>query len=164
MLRGHFEGAVVIDLFAGVGTMGLEALSQGATSVLMVEQDRRIFKLLERNVQTLDCADRADLLCGDALGAVALLRAPRPVHVCFVDPPFAMMQDALLRERILTQIQEAGELLDPDGYVVLRTPLNPDRVPHDVPGLDGPEVHAHGKAHYVCLYSPQPKERDDECA
>jgi len=164
MLRGHFEGVAVIDLFAGVGTMGLEAISQGAASVLMVEQDRRIFNLLERNVQELDCADRADLLCGDALGAMALLRAPRPVHVCFVDPPFAMMEDEALRQRILDQVQEAGQLLDPSGFVVLRTPLDPDRVLHSVPGLDGPEVHAHGKNHFVCLYALPPEEADDGCA
>ena len=164
MLRGHFEGVAVIDLFAGVGTMGLEAISQGAASVLMVEQDRRIFNLLERNVQELDCADRADLLCGDALGAVALLRAPRPVHICFVDPPFAMMEDEALRNRILRQIQEAGQLLDPDGYVVLRTPLDPGRVSHAVAGLDGPEIHGHGKNHFVCLYAPQREDRPDGCA
>src|SRR5262245_15938357 len=42
LLRGWFEGATVIDLFAGVGTMGLEAVSRGAARVFMVERDRHI--------------------------------------------------------------------------------------------------------------------------
>ena len=160
MLRGHLEGATVVDLFAGVGTMGLEAVSRGAAQVLMVEQDRRIFALLQRNVETLDCADRVDLLQGDALGAVALLRAPRTIDLLFVDPPFAMMEDEHLRERVLTQLKAAAGQLAPTGFIVLRTPVDPGRVAHEVEGLDGPEIHEHGRNHFVCLYA-LPREATD---
>jgi len=164
MLRGHFEGASVVDLFAGVGTIGLEALSRGASRVLMVEQDRRIFKLLQQNVDELGCADRADLLQGDALGPVALLRAPRPINLLFVDPPFEMMHDESQRERIFAQITQSAPLLAPGGFVVLRTPLRPDRIPHAIPSMNGPEVHAHGHQHTVCLYAAeQPKVEPHGC-
>ena len=143
-----------MDLFAGVGTVGLEMVSRGAASVLMVEQDRRIFSLLEQNVATLDCQDRIDLLRGDALGTVALLRAPRPIHLLFVDPPYAMMEDEGLRGRVLTQIRQALPLLDPKAFVVLRTGVDPGRTSHAIAGLDGPEIHSHGRGHYVCLYAP----------
>ncbi|MGY8757092.1 MAG: RsmD family RNA methyltransferase, partial [Phycisphaerales bacterium] len=49
-LRGHLNGSIVLDLFAGVGTMGLEAVSRGASTVVMVEKDRKIFELLEQNI------------------------------------------------------------------------------------------------------------------
>jgi len=154
MLRGHFEDALVVDLFAGVGTIGLEAVSRGASRVLMVEQDRRIFTLLQQNVEDLGCSDRADLLQGDALGPVALLRAPRPIDLLFVDPPFAMMQDEGARGRVFTQISQAAPLMSPTGFVVLRTPFRPKHIPHDISAMDGPEVREFGYQHTVCLYTP----------
>src|SRR5690606_7638589 len=79
LLRGWFDEANVLDLFAGVGTMGLEAVSRGAANVLLVEQNRKVFKLLEENIRQLGCGDRAVAMLGDALGSICLLRAPRPV-------------------------------------------------------------------------------------
>jgi 16S rRNA (guanine966-N2)-methyltransferase len=58
-LRGHINEGIVLDLFAGVGTMGLEAASRGAKEVVLVEQDRKIFAMLENNIATLDCKDTA---------------------------------------------------------------------------------------------------------
>ncbi len=161
VLRGHCEGANVVDLFAGVGTIGLEAISRGAASVLMVEQDRKVFGLLEQNVRDLQCQDRADLLKGDALGPVALLRAPRPINLLFIDPPFAMMEDEGMRARVLRQIDQASSLLDPGGFVILRTPLDPHRVDHTVRTLAGPEIHDHGTHHQVCLYAHRQDAGDD---
>jgi 16S rRNA (guanine966-N2)-methyltransferase len=163
VLRGHYQGALVVDLFAGVGTMGLEAVSRGASRVLMVEQDRRIFNLLQQNVQDLQCEDRADLLQGDALGPVALLRAPRPIDLLFIDPPFAMMEDDATRARIFGQIEQAASLMAPTGFVVLRTPLQPNQVSHVVPGYDGPEVHSHGHRQTVCLYATTANDNEATC-
>ncbi|MBG80063.1 MAG: 16S rRNA (guanine(966)-N(2))-methyltransferase RsmD [Phycisphaerae bacterium] len=155
ILRGHIEGANVLDLFAGVGSMGLESLSRGAERVLMVEQDRRIFKLLESNVEMLGCGDRADLLCGDALGSVAILRAPRPIRVAFVDPPFKMMEAENTRNRVLEQVQRLAPLLAEDAIIVLRTPVDPNEVDLRIEGLAGPEAHRHRKNHEVMLYGPE---------
>jgi len=155
ILRGHLEGARVLDLFAGVGTMGIEAISRGATEVLMVEQDRRIFSLLQQNVEELGCTAEADLLRGDALASVALLRSPRPLDIVFVDPPFALMRTEAGRQRVLDQIGRAAGLLDPEALVVLRTPLDANRTPHEVPQMAGPEVRDHGRHHQVLLYAPQ---------
>ena len=58
-LRGHIQGGNVLDLFAGVGTMGFESVSRGAEHVVMVEQDRKIFALLEENLASLQCGDTA---------------------------------------------------------------------------------------------------------
>ena len=156
ILRGHLDGAHVLDLFAGVGTMGLEAISRGAASVLFVEQDRRIFSLLKSNVETLGCQDQADLLCGDALGSVAILRAPRPVRIVFIDPPFAMMEQGPTRQRVLSQLNRVATVLADDALVVLRSPVDPAVVDLTVETLRGPEAHRHRKNHEVLLYGPRP--------
>lgn len=153
ILRGHCEGAKVLDLFAGVGTMGLEALSRGASEVLMVEQDRHIYGMLEQNVKDLGCEDTADTLRGDALGAVSLLRSPRPIDLLFVDPPYAMMQDGRSRERILAQIARAADLLAPTALVVLRTPVDANEISHAIEPLDGPEIRTYQRNHHVLIYA-----------
>ncbi|MEE2907835.1 MAG: 16S rRNA (guanine(966)-N(2))-methyltransferase RsmD [Planctomycetota bacterium] len=155
ILRGHIEDSNVLDLFAGVGSMGLEAVSRGAAQVLMVEQDRRIYNLLKANVEDLGCQDRVDLLCGDALGSVAVLRSPRPVKVVFIDPPFKMMEQEATRSRVLAQIQRVEPLLTEDAIVVLRSPLGPEEINLDIPGLNGPEVRTFRRQHQVLLYGPQ---------
>lgn len=83
--RIDFDGIAVLDLYAGSGALGLEALSRGASSVLFVESDRRAAAVIEMNIATLG-----------ARGA-AVRRAPvdkvlqstgRPVDLVFADPPY----------------------------------------------------------------------------
>ena len=153
ILRGHIEGNGVLDVFAGVGTMGLEAVSRGASHVVLIEQDARVHATLKRNIELLDCQETAEAVRGDALSSTPLLRAPRPLHVIFLDPPYAMMRDDRLRGRVLEQAAVLGALLEPGGWLVLRSPLNPRDVEHPVDGLDGPEVRTYQKQHAVLFYT-----------
>lgn len=121
-LRGHFEDATVFDGFSGVGTIGLEALSRGASRVVLVERDREIASILRQNVETLGVVDRTEIFIGDALGAGALARCPRPVHLVFFDPPYPIMREPLGYRRVMDQFSRLVELLDDTGFAVLRTP------------------------------------------
>ncbi|GJQ29130.1 MAG: hypothetical protein HBSAPP03_10140 [Phycisphaerae bacterium] len=122
LLRGHCEGAAVLDAFSGVGSIGLECVSRGALRVVMVEQDKRVAEFLRRNVEALGVGDRCDVVVGDALGAGALARCPRPLHLAFFDPPYALMEDAVGFARVMGQVSRAIALLDDTGFVVLRVP------------------------------------------
>lgn len=122
LLRGHFEDAAVLDAFSGVGSIGLECASRGAARVIMVEQDKHVAEYLRRNVESLGVADRCDVVVGDALGAGALARCPRPLHLAFFDPPYALMEEAVGFARVMGQLSRAIELLDDTGFAVLRTP------------------------------------------
>ncbi len=122
MLRGHCEGASVFDGFAGTGAVGLEALSRGAARCVFVEQDKTIAGVLARNIELLGVGDRAELVVGDCLGPGALARAPRPLTIAFLDPPYPMVQDALGWRRVMAQLQKIVGLLTEDGIAVLRTP------------------------------------------
>lgn len=156
ILQGHIEGFNVLDLFAGIGTMGLEAASRGAASVVMVERDRRVFAALERNVEMLGAEDVAVALQGDALSTLPILRSPRPVHVIFVDPPYAMMVDDRARAKVLEQVHRVSELLDEDGFILLRTPLLHPKTDHSVEGLVGPEARVYKKQETVLIYGREP--------
>jgi len=122
LLRGHCEDGPVLDLFCGTGTMGLEAVSRGSPRVVLVEKDRRVVEVLEKNIAYLGVADACEVVCGDALGPGALNRCPRPVHLIFVDPPYEMVSEPEGWARVTRQVARLAEMLDDTGYIVLRTP------------------------------------------
>ncbi len=153
-LREWFEGAHVVDLFAGVGTIGLEAISRGAAAVLMVESDRDTHDRLVKNVATLGCGDRATAMLADALGPVCVRQAPRPVDLLFVDPPYRLMRDAPSRERVMSQIARFREVMRDRSFVILRGPLDPEHFDLTIEGFAGPEAHRQGPSMWILFYEP----------
>ena len=81
---GLLDGALVADLFAGTGAIGIEALSRGADHCTFVERDRSALSALEENIDTLDLGDRSRVLRSDAMQAAATL----DVDIVFADPPY----------------------------------------------------------------------------
>lgn len=80
-------GASCLDLFAGSGALGLEALSRGAASVTMIERHPAAVSALQENCQLLQ-ADGADILAADALNWLENTRPETPFDIVFLDPPF----------------------------------------------------------------------------
>ncbi len=123
ILRGHSEGATVVDVFAGTGSMGLEAASRGATDIYLIERDRRIANIIEQNIEQLGFDDRAQLIIGDALGPASVARVPDSIDLLFFDPPYPMVTDAETWPRVAAQFGRFVQKLAPTGFAVLRTPF-----------------------------------------
>ncbi len=140
MLGTRIEGAAVLDLFAGSGALGLESLSRGAASCLFVERDRSAAAILERNIETLGCAGRAQVVLGDALGMSIVARAPDPLDLIFFDPPYPIVRLLTGWHRVREQASALAPKLAPDGFLVLRTPwpFSHDPEPAPAPGADDP--------------------------
>lgn len=153
LLRGWFDDAVVLDLFAGVGTIGLEAISRGAREVVMVEQDRRISSILRFNVEELGCGDRAIVAQADALGPAALAQAPRDCDIVFIDPPYPLWLEEATRRRIEDLAARCRGVMKPKSFLVLRTPDQPGP-DWSIPGFDGPETHQYAEDMFVHLFMP----------
>ncbi len=99
----------VVDLYAGAGLLGLEALSNGAQSVDFVERDRRACDVIRRNLDVIDCADRARVLCVPVEAARAL---EPPYDLCFADPPYPEdATQALIKLVVSGLVAEQGLLL-----------------------------------------------------
>lgn len=122
LLRGHFEGVDVLDLFAGTGAFGLEAVSRGARRVVMIERDKRVAETLARNVESVGAGGRAEVVVSDALGPAALNRCPKPAHIIFLDPPYDLVRDPAGWPRVRAQAERLVGMLTPTGYLLLRTP------------------------------------------
>ncbi|MGI6591236.1 MAG: 16S rRNA (guanine(966)-N(2))-methyltransferase RsmD [Eggerthellaceae bacterium] len=87
--RGGFDGAWVLDAFAGGGSLGLEALSRGAARVRFCESDATALRILRSNIAQLPGAGKLTEVCrGDAF-AVACLPSDRPFDLVLLDPPYA---------------------------------------------------------------------------
>ena len=120
------EGAVVLDLFAGTGALGLEALSRGATHVTFVDDGRVAQKLLAENIATLAVKDRTRMLRTSALRLPA---AETAASLIFLDPPYGktLGDKALLAARAQGWIapgalviwEERGPQLPPEGFALL---------------------------------------------
>jgi 16S rRNA (guanine966-N2)-methyltransferase len=80
---GDFEGLTVVDLFAGSGALGLEALSRGAARCVFVEQDRAALAALSANIARLGAGGETQVRAQSALSA-----GSGPVHLMLVDPPY----------------------------------------------------------------------------
>ena len=83
---GAVDGAVVADLFAGSGALGIEALSRGAASVHFVESDRRAVAVIEENLAALDLDDRGTVVRRPVEAAVDDL--PTSLDLVLADPPY----------------------------------------------------------------------------
>jgi 16S rRNA (guanine(966)-N(2))-methyltransferase RsmD len=87
--RYDLEGGDVLDLFAGTGALGLEALSRGAHSVVSVEFNRRAARVLLANLQACGAAGRGEVIVRDVVGTLpSLARQGRRFAGVFVDPPY----------------------------------------------------------------------------
>ncbi|WP_323797604.1 16S rRNA (guanine(966)-N(2))-methyltransferase RsmD [Nisaea sp.] len=78
--------SLVVDVFAGTGALGLEALSRGATEVVFIESDREAVWALRENIARLKAGDAATVIEGDTLSLHRT--APRPADLILMDPPY----------------------------------------------------------------------------
>ncbi len=98
ILQTTLPGAVVVDLCAGSGALGLEALSRGAARADFVERARAAVAVLRANIRLLGVEDRARVFEADALGFVDRLAGP-PYDIAFADPPYASAVATALVDR-----------------------------------------------------------------
>ena len=89
ILRGLVQNAIFVDLFAGTGSVGLEALSHGASQVYFVEHDRLALRALQANIRRCDMGGRATIVATPLPQALQQLPALLQAHMLFLDPPYA---------------------------------------------------------------------------
>ena len=129
-LIGPVDDATVLDLFAGSGAMGLEALSRGAARAVFVESDREACRVIERNLAKLELSG-AELVRADARRALSAdVAAARRYDLILVDPPYEEYRQlektlAIYLPRLLASdgvvVVETESRLEPDLPLALRT-------------------------------------------
>ena len=129
------EGSRVLDLFAGTGAMGIEALSRGAAHCVFVESDRAALAVLRTNLQQLGVADKSTVISGDA---VMQASQQQGIDLLIADPPYGYMDWA----RLLVGVTA--------GLVVLES----DREVGDIEGWSTVRAKKYGRTHVAFLQCP----------
>ena len=115
ILGASVEGSTFVDLFAGTGAIGIEALSRGAERIIFVENHAAAVKLIRENLKSLGIVDAVQVMAMDAVRGLKQL-ASQDVHADFVflDPPYARGEEY---ERVLEFISSA-KILGAEGAVI----------------------------------------------
>lgn len=136
MIQFDIEGRRVLDLFAGSGQMGLEALSRGAESATLVDQAKAPITVIRQNAQKTRLEDRCRIVCADYADFLRNRAGTETYDIVFLDPPYAdnllpgalrlLAEKRLLKPGALIVCESGSEDLGMDAatadkYTVLRT-------------------------------------------
>ncbi len=151
MLYGAFEEAKVLDLFAGTGALGIEALSRGAEYAVFCDKAKPAIKAIKKNIAMLKIEDETSVIAGDWTQALSRLRQDNMrFDLIFVDPPYKMDPNPVLKELIVCQT------LSKHGIIILEHDVNQTI---DIP--DGLQVH-HQRTYKDTAITFLKKEGEDE--
>jgi len=120
ILSGAVTDARVLDLFAGSGAFGIEALSRGARECVFVERRRDCAAAIRENLGKTSLADRAEVVLADAFGFPGEVQITEPFDVIFLDPPYRFSADCTEGSRVAGLISRLAEpdILAPGGRIV----------------------------------------------
>lgn len=134
----YLEEKTFLDLFAGSGAVGIEALSRLAEKAVFVEHNPRAVTVIWENLQACQLNSKARVIRGDVFRVVAQLATERArFDIVYVDPPF---RQVTYFSEIVTHL---GVLLNPQGVVIIRSPKSLD-MPEEAAGLTRVKVNAYG--------------------
>lgn len=112
ILQFRVVGAAMLDLFAGTGQMGIEALSRGAARVVFVDQARKAVSVIQKNIARARVQTRAEVICASFHQALERLRGQK-FDIIFLDPPYG---GELLNSALNTV--ELFDILSSDGIII----------------------------------------------
>ena len=134
VLMPHMTDAVVYDVFAGTGSLGLESLSRGCKSALFFESDPSALSLLAKNIAALKIENRAKIIRGDLFAWFATPRAnAAQADLLFLDPPYRFLNDRASELKTLAE-NITSKYLSSTGQIIFRHDLSDS--------LDLPNLHA----------------------
>ncbi len=101
-----FDGMEILDLYAGVGTLGIEAMSRGASRVVFVEKNRRVLKILRKNIDLFD-SKKCDLFLSDSLQFINRMKH-QSYDIIFADPPYAEVSYHSIKSIVEKSLKPGG--------------------------------------------------------
>ena len=121
MLQNDIPGSRFLDLFAGSGQIGVEALSRGASEAVFVDNDKKAVACIQANLEFTKFDNYAQVCNRDALGALYQLEGSTPFDIVFMDPPY----DQSFEQQILTYLS-GSPLINEDSIVIVEASLQTD--------------------------------------
>jgi 16S rRNA (guanine966-N2)-methyltransferase len=114
IIQSYVPDSMVLDLFAGTGSLGLEALSRGCKRVIFVERDPRAMEILNKNRTSLEYCGKSEVIRRDVLSAIKGFSGSKKFDIIFADPPYDIGLAIPVLEAISTE-----DVLNEKGVIVL---------------------------------------------
>lgn len=130
VLAGNFSGFRVLDVFAGTGNLGIEALSRGAAEAVFIDENREAVLLVKKNLELAGFADRGKVLPKEALAALkSLEKTDGPFSLVFLDPPYSKGLSGQVLEFLAS-----SALIDENSVIVVET-ASKEELPETISSL-----------------------------
>lgn len=143
------EGAVVLDVFAGTGSMGIECLSRGAQHVTFVEKSFDPRRKLSENLATLRETQNTAIIAGNALSIALVDSLPRNDYtLIFLDPPYPLVSDESKARRLWNMAETLAKVVANDATMILRTQR--ETSPPEIAGFREPNSWTYGTMTLHC--------------
>lgn len=114
MIGPYFDGGIGLDLFAGSGGLGLEALSRGLDKVIFIDRDAKAIHVIHENIRACNMEEKAEVYRNDSDRALkALIKREIKLDYIFLDPPYKKQQLVSLIQKM-----EEHSLLNTNGIIV----------------------------------------------
>lgn len=121
ILQNDIPGAYFLDLFAGSGQIGLEALSRGVSYAVFIENGRKAAKCIEDNIAFTKFTKNSKLLTMDVIGGMMSLEGKYTFDLIFMDPPYRQGME----KEVLTYLSQS-RIVKPDSRIIVEASLDTD--------------------------------------
>lgn len=138
---GDVRGAAALDLYAGTGALGIEALSRGAARAVFVESARPALAALRKNLDDLELSAQARVIAQPVERALEAIAGESPFDLIFVDPPYAAITAAASS---VSALLRRGLALGPSGMLILEHASRDE--PPQIEGLSRSSTRPYGEA------------------
>ena len=134
-----------LDLFAGSGAMGLEAISRGALRATFVDNDNHAIRCINDNVKAVGINNQTNVIRNDAVKAIEQFdKGSLKFDIIYIDPPYNIVEDLAVLEKI-----DNSDILADNGYVFLESRHNKNDIPQQVGRLKLISARKYGKSKLV---------------
>ena len=134
-MQAYIPGSYFIDVFAGTGSIGIEALSRGAEKAVFIENSKKALAVINENLEKTRLSDSAEVIAADAVSALIRIEHTGPADVIFIDPPYnrgyeiqvlkLLHSSKLVGEDTLVVVEASNETglsdMETAGYRILKT-------------------------------------------
>ena len=114
----YIEDTVFLDLFAGSGAIGFEALSRGASHVIFIENNKLALQSIKKNVEMLQAQEKVTIIPKDVYSSI--FKVPQQCDIIFADPPYETQAPKSKSQKLL-EILDQHALLNKNGHFFLET-------------------------------------------
>ena len=159
MLNPQLPGCRFLDLFAGSGAIGIEALSRGAKHAVACDSAKAATKIIQANAQKTHLADACEIFCMEDAALLRSMQGKRRFDLVFLDPPYALG----LLPNALKMLWEYG-LLNEDARIVCESAREEDVFGGDVTSAEGYETLRTSRygAAFVTVLTPKKNDKKEE--